>query len=106
MHNGETAVDKEAIKQFAEKVYVDMAGAMATGMAYVGVKTGLFRAMAGKGPMGAGYVAEVSGLQPRYVEEWLKGMTSCPHRPATHSRVRRAPLGHCDRTRRTSEESR
>jgi Rv2258c-like winged HTH domain len=26
--------------------------------------------------MGAGYVAEVSGLQPRYVEEWLKGMTS------------------------------
>jgi 2-polyprenyl-3-methyl-5-hydroxy-6-metoxy-1,4-benzoquinol methylase len=76
MHNWETAVNKEAIKQFAEKVYVDMAGAMATGMAYVGVKTGLFRAMAGKGPMGAGYVAEVSGLQSRYVEEWLKGMSS------------------------------
>jgi hypothetical protein len=69
-------MNKEAIKQFVEKVYADIAGAMATGMAYVGVKTGLFRAMAGKGPMRADYVAEISGLQPRYVEEWLKGMTS------------------------------
>jgi hypothetical protein len=41
MDDGQTAVNKEAIKQFAEKVYADMAGAMATGMAYVGIKTGL-----------------------------------------------------------------
>ncbi len=65
MDGGQTAVNKEAIKQFAEKVYADMAGAMATGMAYVGVKTALFRAMAGKGPMRADSVAEISGLQPR-----------------------------------------
>src|SRR6201981_1065760 len=51
-----------------------MAGTMAVGMAYLGVKRGLFRTMAGKGPMTAVQVAQVSRLQPRYVEEWLKGM--------------------------------
>ena len=32
--------------------------------------------MAGKGPMKLDEVVRASGLQPRYVEEWLKGMTS------------------------------
>ena len=53
-----------------------MAGAMAAGMAYVGVKTGLFRAMASGKAMTAGDVANISGLTPRYVEEWLKGMVA------------------------------
>ncbi|MGH8726142.1 MAG: hypothetical protein ACREU1_14910, partial [Burkholderiales bacterium] len=53
-----------------------MAGAMAAGMAYVGVRTGLWRAMAGKGPLTAAAVAGLSRLQPRYVEEWLKGMVA------------------------------
>ena len=51
-----------------------MAGAMTAGMVYVGIKTGLFRIL--KKPMTAGEVASASGLQPRYVEEWLKGMAS------------------------------
>lgn len=53
-----------------------MAGAMAAGMAYVGARTGLFRAMQGKGPMRIEDVVRASGLQARYVEEWLKGMAS------------------------------
>ncbi len=53
-----------------------MAGAMAAGMVYVGVKTGLWRAMAGKGPLSSQAVADSSGLQARYVEEWLKGMVA------------------------------
>jgi hypothetical protein len=69
-------MNKDKVKTFADKVYGDMAGAMAVGMAYVGVKTGLYRAMQGKGPMQAGEVVEASGLQARYVEEWLKGMTA------------------------------
>jgi 2-polyprenyl-3-methyl-5-hydroxy-6-metoxy-1,4-benzoquinol methylase len=69
-------VDKEKAKQALDKVFRDMAGAMAAGMVYVGVKTGLWRAMAGKGPMPAGDVIRISGLKPRYVEEWLKGMVA------------------------------
>lgn len=53
-----------------------MAGAMTAGMVYVGVKTGLWRAMQGKGPMRTEDVVRASGLQPRYVEEWLKGMVA------------------------------
>jgi len=57
-------------------VFRDMAGAMAAGMVYVGIKTGLWRAMAGKGPMKLQEVSQASRMQPRYVEEWLKGMVA------------------------------
>lgn len=69
-------MDKDRIKTFAEKVNTDAAGAMTAGMAYIGTRTGLFGAMAGKGAMTAAAVTTAAGLQARYVEEWLKGMTS------------------------------
>jgi ubiquinone/menaquinone biosynthesis C-methylase UbiE len=68
-------MDRDRVKGFADRVFADMAGTMTAGMSYVGVKTGLFRAMAGKGPMRVADVARESGLTARYVEEWLKGMT-------------------------------
>lgn len=69
-------VDKEKAKQALDRVFRDMAGAMAAGMVYVGVKTGLWKVMAGKGPLKSAEVMKLSGLQPRYVEEWLKGMVA------------------------------
>ena len=69
-------MDKERQKQAIDRVLRDMAGAMAAGLALVGTRTGLFRAMAGKGPMTLDDVVSASKLQRRYVEEWLKGMTS------------------------------
>src|ERR1700733_15473530 len=69
-------MNKDKVKPLADKVYGDMAVAIAAGMTYVGVKTGLFRAMQGRGPMRAGEVVDATGLQARYVEEWLKGMTA------------------------------
>ena len=53
-----------------------MAGAMTAGMVHVGIATGLFRAMANRGAMSADAVIKASKLQPRYVEEWLKGMVA------------------------------
>lgn len=67
-------MDKERVKAFADKVFGDMAGAMSSGLGFVGVKTGLFRAMAGKGPLGPAEITRLTGLQSRYVEEWLKAM--------------------------------
>ena len=69
-------MNKDQVRAFADKVYGDMAGAMAVGMAYVGVKTGLFRALAGKGRLHTDEVVRATDLHPRYVEEWLKGMTA------------------------------
>src|SRR3972149_9732047 len=69
-------MNKDQVKVFADKVYADMAGAMAVGMAYVGIKTGLFRAMAGKGRFHVDEVVQASGLHSRYVGEWLNGMAA------------------------------
>lgn len=69
-------MDREKTKRVAEQVFRDMAGAMSAGMVYVGTRTGLFRAMQGKGAMRLDDVVRASGMQPRYVEEWLKGMAS------------------------------
>jgi SAM-dependent methyltransferase len=70
------SVDKEKSRQAIDKVFRDMAGAMSAGMALVGTRTGLFRALAGKGPLTLDAVVQASGLQHRYVEEWLRGMAS------------------------------
>jgi len=69
-------MDKDKQKQAIDRVLRDMAGAMVAGLALVGTRTGLFRAMAGKGAMTLDAVVSASKLQRRYVEEWLKGMTS------------------------------
>jgi hypothetical protein len=44
-------MENERVKAFAEKVFGDMAGAMTSGLGFVGVKTGLFRAIAGRGSL-------------------------------------------------------
>lgn len=69
-------MDREKTKLALDKVLRDMAGAMSAGMAFVGARAGLFRAMQGKGALGVDDVARASGLERRYVEEWLKGMAS------------------------------
>lgn len=65
--------------EFADRVYDDAAGAMVSGLCYVGVTTGLFQAMSNKGPMTLAQVVDASGLQSRYVEEWLKGLASAEY---------------------------
>jgi len=69
-------MNKEKTKLAIDRIFRDMSGAMTAGMAYVGTRTGLFRAMQGKGPMRLDAVIAASKLQPRYVEEWLKGMSA------------------------------
>ena len=69
-------MDKERVKTFAGEVFSHMAGAMTAGLGFIGVRTGLFKAMAGKDWMTLEEVVEQSNLQRRYVEEWLKGMVS------------------------------
>jgi 2-polyprenyl-3-methyl-5-hydroxy-6-metoxy-1,4-benzoquinol methylase len=69
-------VDREKVRQALDKVFRDMAGAMTAGMVYVGVKTGLFKVMRSRGALSVGQVVALSKLQPRYVEEWLKGMVA------------------------------
>ncbi len=67
-------MDEEKIKSFAGKIFQDVSSSMGSTLAYIGVKTGLFRQLQGKGPLSLAQVIAGSELQSRYVEEWLKGM--------------------------------
>lgn len=69
-------MDRQKMMAMAERVYRDIAGAMATGLGYLGAQSGLFTAMSGRGPMTLDEVVAASGLVARYVEEWLKGMVA------------------------------
>jgi len=69
-------MDKQKMMAMAERVYRDVAGAMATGLGYLGAESGLFAAMGGRGRMTLDEVVTASGLVPRYVEEWLHGMVA------------------------------
>lgn len=81
-------MDKERMKTMADRVFRDMAGSMAVGLAHIGVQTGLFEAMAGRGALTAAEVVAASGLESRYVDEWLHGMVAAGYLrydPAAHT---------------------
>ena len=72
-------MDKDKMRTMADRVFRDMAGGMAAGLAFLGTETGLFRAMSGRGAMTLDELASASGLNARYVEEWLKGMVAASY---------------------------
>ena len=67
-------MDKDKSTRFMLKVVGDVATAMAAGLLAVGDQAGLFKQMAGAGPLTATALAERSGVRVRYVEEWLGAM--------------------------------
>lgn len=67
-------MDKERAQRFMQKVIGDVGTALSGALVLVGDRTGLFRAMAGAGPLQAAELARRSGVHPRYVEEWLAAM--------------------------------
>jgi uncharacterized protein YndB with AHSA1/START domain/SAM-dependent methyltransferase len=75
---GLAGLDLPAAMGFAGKVMGDLGGAMAGLLAGLGVRLGLFRALAG-GPATSTELAERSGLAERYVREWLWGLYSADY---------------------------
>lgn len=51
-------------------------GEMVSLMIHVGDRLGLYEAMAGRGAMSAGEFAEITGLQERWLLEWLRGQAA------------------------------
>jgi SAM-dependent methyltransferase len=69
-------MDKGRVQQFMTKVIADVGATVAAGLVFIGDRVGLFRAMAGAGPLRLDEVVAKTGLQTRYVEEWLGGMVA------------------------------
>jgi 2-polyprenyl-3-methyl-5-hydroxy-6-metoxy-1,4-benzoquinol methylase len=65
-----------ARRPIAERVADDLGGAFTVGLAYIGDRLGLFVALAGLGRTSSVGLAERTGLQERYVREWLNAMVA------------------------------
>ena len=66
----------QSTRETADRVIADVGGAFATGLAYIGDRLGLFRALAGRERSSSVQLAGLLGLDERYVREWLKAMVS------------------------------
>lgn len=63
--------DESKLHEFMMKAVGDMGAAMHAALIIVGDKLGLYKAMAGAGPMTPGELAEKTKTNERYVREWL-----------------------------------
>jgi 2-polyprenyl-3-methyl-5-hydroxy-6-metoxy-1,4-benzoquinol methylase len=64
-------IDEAKVQELAGKVVGDVAGAMSLLMAYLGDQAGVFEAMDRAGPVTVAQLAAKTGLNPKYLHEWL-----------------------------------
>ena len=64
-------VDSDKLQQFLGKAVGDMGAAMNTALIIIGERLGLYKAMAGAGPLTPADLAARTGTAERYVREWL-----------------------------------
>jgi len=64
-------LDPDRLKAYAKTVFGHLEGAMTSAMVHLGDRLGLYRALAGAGPTTSAELAVRSGLDERWVREWL-----------------------------------
>jgi 2-polyprenyl-3-methyl-5-hydroxy-6-metoxy-1,4-benzoquinol methylase len=72
-------MDTKKVEELAFRVVGDMGGAFTMALGYVGDRMGLFRAMAGAGPVTSAELAAKTKLNERYVREWLRAMVAAEY---------------------------
>ena len=70
------SIDIEKAKKSAEHVFGILAGALVSGMIYLGERMGLYAALDGAGPVTSAELARKTGLHERWVREWLYGQAA------------------------------
>ena len=66
----------QAIEELAGRIFLEGVGALHLGSVYIGLKHGLFVALAEDGPLTARELAARTGLDGWYVREWLQAETT------------------------------
>jgi SAM-dependent methyltransferase len=66
-----TEIDAQKLEAFMHKAVGDMGAVISAPLMTIGEKLGLYRAMAGAGPLTSAEVAERTGVAERSVREWL-----------------------------------
>jgi SAM-dependent methyltransferase len=69
-------IDQGKLEKFMEKAVGEMGAAMNAALVLLGEKVGLYKAMAGGGPMSSDELARKTGTNERYVREWLNAQAA------------------------------
>jgi hypothetical protein len=70
------AIDEQKLNEFLGKVVGDLSAGYGGIMVSLGDKLGLYKAMAGAGPLSSQELARRSGCAERYVREWLNAQAA------------------------------
>jgi hypothetical protein len=65
------AIDEAKLEAFVGQAVVDMGAAISGLLLHIGDRLGLYKAMAGAGPITSSTLAQRTGTTERYVREWL-----------------------------------
>ncbi len=76
MESTTTAVDEAKLEQFMGQAVTDIGAAMNGVLVMIGGELGLWKAMAGAGPLTSAEIAERSGIAERYVREWASAQAA------------------------------
>ena len=69
--SGTTAIDEAKLEAFVGQAVLDMGAAISGLLLHIGDRLGLYKAMAGAGPITSATLAQRTGTAERYVREWL-----------------------------------
>jgi SAM-dependent methyltransferase len=69
-------IDESKLNAFMGKALGDMGAAINTALVLIGDRLGLYKAMAGAGPMTPAELAKKTGTAERYVREWLSAQAA------------------------------
>ena len=69
-------VDEAKLEAFVEQAIVDMSAAISGLLLHIGDRLGLYKAMAGAGPITSSALAARTGTTERYVNEWLSNQAA------------------------------
>jgi len=71
-----TPIDPDKLQATVEQVFGFLGGAVVSGMIFLGDRLGLYRALADIGPATSVELARHTGLDERWVREWLRGQAA------------------------------
>jgi 2-polyprenyl-3-methyl-5-hydroxy-6-metoxy-1,4-benzoquinol methylase len=76
MSSEPVTLDQKKVEEFLGKAISDVAATFHAGLVLIGDKLGLYRAMAGAGPLTPAELATRTGARERYVREWLSAQAA------------------------------
>jgi len=72
-------LDQAKLEAFVERIVLDVGTAMRGGLSYIGDRLGIFKALADGAPVTPAELAERTGLNERYLREWLGSMATAEY---------------------------